>query len=213
MRILNKFIFYMLTIYRKFFLRNNAIRRGVELYNVRLSSNVNISRNSFVSNSKINDYSSIGRNTTIINAEVGKFCSISWNVTIGATSHDFKLLSSHAFPYIKHFGFTDINNRIIEETYIGNDVWIGANVIIMPGIRIGDGAVVGAGSIVTKNVNNYEIVFGVPAKLRRLRFSKEVIQELEDIKWWDWKKNKIQRNIDLFKGPFTIEDIRKIKNS
>ena len=75
------------------------------------------------------------------------------------------------------------NKRIIEETYIGNDVWIGANAIIMPGIQIGDGAVVGAGSIVTRDVNSYEVVFGAPAKVRRLRFSKELIQELEDLKW------------------------------
>ena len=167
----------------------------------------------FVSNSKIDDYSTIGRNTTIINAEIGKFCSISWNVTIGATKHDFTLLSTHAFPYIKHFGFSGTNKRIIEETYIGNDVWIGANAIIMPGIQIGDGAVVGAGSIVTRDVNSYEVVFGAPAKVRRLRFSKELIQELEDLKWWNWEKSKIKRNINLFKGLFTIEDIRKIKES
>ena len=211
MRILNELFSNMLTLYRRLFLRNNAIRRGVELYNVKLSSNINISRNSFVSNSKIDDYSTIGRNTTIINAEIGKFCSISWNVTIGATKHDFTLLSTHAFPYIKHFGFSGTNKRIIEETYIGNDVWIGANAIIMPGIQIGDGAVVGAGSIVTRDVNSYEVVFGAPAKVRRLRFGKELIQELEDLKWWNWEKSKIKRNINLFKGLFTIEDIRKIK--
>ena len=211
MRMLNKLFSNMLILYRRLFLRNNAIRRGVELYNVKLSSNINISRNSFVSNSKIDDYSSIGRNSTIINAEVGKFCSISWNVTIGATNHDFTMLSTHAFPYIKHFGFSVTNKRIIEETYIGNDVWIGANAIIMPGIQIGDGAVIGAGSIVTRNVNCYEIVFGAPAKVRRLRFSKELIQELENIKWWNWEKSKIKRNINLFKGQFTIEDIRSIK--
>ena len=106
MRILSNLVSNMLTLYRRLFLRNNAIRRGVELYNVNLSSNINISRNSFVSNSKIDEYSTIGRNTTIINAEIGKFCSISWNVTIGATRHNFTLLSTHAFPYIKHFGFS-----------------------------------------------------------------------------------------------------------
>ena len=90
-------------------------------------------------------------------------------------------------------------------------MWIGANAIIMPGIQIGDGAVVGAGSIVTRDVNSYEVVFGAPAKVRRLRFSKELIQELEDLKWWNWEKSKIKRNINLFKGLFTIEDIRKIK--
>jgi len=211
MSLLKAIVSKLLMLYRRFFLKNNAIRRGVELYNVKLASNINISRNSFVSNSIIDDYSTIGRNSTIINAGIGKFCSISWNVTIGATNHDFTLLSSHAFPYIKHFGFSVINKRNIEKTYIGNDVWIGANAVIMPGIHIGNGAVVGAGSIVTKDVKCYEVVFGVPAKVKRLRFNKELIKELENIKWWDWNKSMIKRNINLFKSQFTIEDIGKIK--
>ena len=211
MSLLKAIVSKLLMLYRRFFLKNNAIRRGVELYNVKLASNINISRNSFVSNSIIDDYSTIGRNSTIINAGIGKFCSISWNVTIGATNHDFTLLSSHAFPYIKHFGFSVINKRNIEKTYIGYDVWIGANAVIMPGIHIGNGAVVGAGSIVTKDVKCYEVVFGVPAKVKRLRFNKELIKELENIKWWDWNKSMIKRNINLFKSQFTIEDIGKIK--
>jgi len=211
MKILKILFSNILSFFRRLFLRNNAIRRGVELHNVKLCSNINISRNSFVFNSKIDDYSTIGRNSTIINSEIGKFCSISWNVTIGATKHDFTLLSTHAFPYIKYFGFSENDKRIIEETYIGNDVWIGANAIIMPGIQIGDGAVIGAGSIVTKDIKSYEIVFGSPAKVKGSRFSKEVIRELEYFKWWNWDKHKIKRNIDLFKSQFTIDDIRKIK--
>jgi len=211
MIILKRLVSSILTLYRKLFLKNNAIRRGAELYNVKLGSNINISRNSFVSNSTINDYSTIGRNSTIINAEIGKFCSISWNVTVGATKHDFTLLSTHAFTYVKHFGFSKTNKRIVKKTCIGNDVWIGANAIIMPGVCVGDGAVIGAGSIVTKDVKSYAVAFGAPAKVKQLRFNEELILELKDLKWWDWKKNKIKRNINMFKSQITIEDIRKIK--
>jgi acetyltransferase-like isoleucine patch superfamily enzyme len=172
MIILKRLVSSILTLYKKLFLKNNAIRRGAELYNVKLGSNINISRNSFVSNSTINDYSTIGTNSTIINAEIGKFSSISWNVTIGATKHDFTLMSTHAFSYIKHFGFSEINKRNIEETCIGNDIWIGANAVIIPGVQIGDGTVVSAGSIVTYDVKCYEVFFDSPSKAQSLSFSK-----------------------------------------
>ena len=73
MRILNELFSNMLTLYRRLFLRNNAIRRGVELYNVKLSSNINISRNSFVSNSKIDDYSTIGRTLQLLMQKLESF--------------------------------------------------------------------------------------------------------------------------------------------
>ena len=81
---------------------------------------------------------------------------------------------------------------------IGNDVWIGLNVIIMRGVVIGDGAVVAAGSIVTSNVEPYSIVAGIPAKHIRFRFSDYQIRKLKEIKWWDWEENKIKENVELF---------------
>lgn len=163
---------------------------------------VNISRYSFVKDSSIGDYSSIGRNSTIINAKMGKFCSISWNVTIGATGHDYKRLSTHAFPYLSNYGFTNKTERFRIETCLGNDVWIGANAIVMPGIKIGNGAVIGAGSVVTKDVMPYEIVYGVPAKSGGYRFSKDTIAEIESLQWWDWDKKQIKEQIKLFKKPY-----------
>jgi lipopolysaccharide transport system ATP-binding protein len=83
---------------------------------------------------------------------------------------------------------------------IGNDVWIGYQTIIMPGIRIGDGAVIGAGSVVTKNVDDYEIVAGNPAKHIRYRFSKEQISALKKIQWWNWSKDEIASHSDLLQS-------------
>ncbi|WP_405384880.1 CatB-related O-acetyltransferase [Maribacter sp. LLG6340-A2] len=167
-----------------------------------MGSNINISRYCFVSGSVIGNYTSLGRNTTVINAEIGNFCSISWNVTVGATSHDYKRLTTHAFPYISYYNFVKKDERFKTKTVLGNDVWIGANVIIMPGIKVGNGAVIGAGSIVTKNVDDFEIVYGNPAKSKGFRFSKESIAEISEMAWWHWNDNKLKNNIGIFKKPY-----------
>lgn len=198
---------FLLRKYRKLFKNNNAIRFGAEVKHTILGSNINISRYCFVSGSVIGNYTSLGRNSTVINSEIGNFCSISWNVTVGATSHDYKRLTTHAFPYISCYNFVKKDERFKTKTVLGNDVWIGANVIIMPGISVGNGAVIGAGSIVTKNVNDFEIVYGTPAKSKGFRFSKESIAEISEMAWWHWDDNKIKNNIGIFKEPFEKNNI------
>ena len=83
---------------------------------------------------------------------------------------------------------------------IGNDVWIGYRTIIMPGIIIGDGAVIGAGSVVTRNVDDYEIVAGNPARHIRYRFSKDQISALKKVQWWDWGIEKIVQYSDMLQS-------------
>lgn len=77
------------------------------------------------------------------------------------------------------------------DTVIGNDVWIGQNVTIMPGVKIGDGAIIAANSIVGKNIESYSIYGGNPAKLIKKRFSDEKIESLLNLQWWDWEEEKI----------------------
>ncbi|GHU21270.1 hypothetical protein FACS189472_13810 [Alphaproteobacteria bacterium] len=95
-------------------------------------------------------------------------------------------------------------------TEIGNDVWIGVEAFIMPGIKIADGAVVGARSVITKNIGPYEIWGGNPAKLIRKRFSDDVIEQLMKIQWWNWDIDKIIDNIDVLASG-NIEKLREIK--
>ena len=87
-----------------------------------------------------------------------------------------------------------LNSENKGDTVIGNDVWLGYGVTIMPGVRIGDGAIIASRSTVTKDVEPYSIVGGNPAKLIRKRFSKEVIKKLLRLRWWDWPLEKITKH-------------------
>ncbi len=93
-------------------------------------------------------------------------------------------------------------------TIIGNDVWIGCNVKIMPGITIGDGAIIAANSTVTRNIDPYTIVGGNPAKEIKKRFPENTTQKPLQIKWWDWDIEKITRNITKL----THNDIENLEN-
>ena len=106
-----------------------------------------------------------------------------------------------AFPfYIFGKDWTDFTPQKEElpfkgDTIIENDVWIGHNVTIMPGVKIGNGAIISTNSTVTKDVDPYTIVGGNPAKEIKKRFSDEKIKELLELEWWNWDIEKITENI------------------
>ena len=102
---------------------------------------------------------------------------------------------------------------------IGNDVWIGANASVLRNVKIGDGAIVAAGAVVTKDVEPYTVVAGIPAKPIKNRFDDETICRLLKIKWWDFPENVIQDNFKLLNSKIDndvlekLEDIQKsVKN-
>ena len=120
-------------------------------------------------------------------------------------------------------GFTFSNKQLFDEhefadnakcyyVIIGNDVWIGNNVIIMDGVKISDGAIIAAGSIVTKNIEPYTIVAGIPAKPIRRRFKDEQIQKLMEIKWWDWPLEEIKKNYSMFSNINKFMNDQKIND-
>ena len=135
---------------------------------------------------------------------IGKFCSIACGVKFlfNCANHTLKSLSTYTFPLF--YEEWDLNKANITVAWdhkgdiiIGNDVWIGYNVVIMAGVHIGDGAVIAACAVVTKDVPPYTIVGGVPAKEIRKRFNTEMIEQLLILKWWDWPIFKIRQSLPL----------------
>lgn len=157
---------------------------------VKIGRKSRVYRDCIVNHSKIGSYSYINYKTLVQNASIGNYCSISHNVSIGLGKHPLNLFSTSPIFYKSKnvLGVNLISSDIDFEEYspisIGHDVWIGANAIILDGVDVGNGAVIAAGSVVTKNVPAYAIVGGVPAKVLKYRFGKEVRGKLEKSKWW-----------------------------
>jgi virginiamycin A acetyltransferase len=95
------------------------------------------------------------------------------------------------------------------DTVIGNDVWIGQNVTIMPGIKIGDGAIIAANSTVVKSVEPYTIYGGNPAKFIKKRFSDEKIEFLLKLQWWNWSEEEIFNNLEMLTSKAGLEQFMK----
>lgn len=194
-----------------FFGTNNIVGQDSWLNNCDFGDYVQINRRNVIENVHLGDYTYTGMNTVLKHVSIGKFCAISWDVSCTGNTHDCYSLSAHPFDRLASFGFleksTGLDNSRIT---IGNDVWIGAGAKVLPGVTVGDGAVIGAGSVVTKNVLPYSVVAGNPAKIIRMRFDDEIIETLKEVKWWNWPKNTIRENLDLFDGELTEEKMRRI---
>ena len=149
--------------------------------------------------------------------EIGSFCSIAKNVSITGMNHPTKYITTNPIIYFKSRGFIKEDNRNLisndknKKVSIGNDVWIGMNVTILPSVRIGNGVIIGAGAVVTKDVPDYAVVVGSPAKIIKYRFSDEEIDILNKSKWWEWSDEKIRVNIEKFtdKEEFFNEILKK----
>lgn len=144
---------------------------------------------------------SIGAHT-----KIGRYCSFAGKVWRFNANHPLECKSIHPYFYSPAYGYVQEELISRSELTIGNDVWVGENAIISPAVkRIGDGAVIGAGAVVTKDVPDFAIVAGNPAKLIRYRFSKETQLKIKASKWWDKDMNELQKDLDEFIRPLKNE--------
>jgi virginiamycin A acetyltransferase len=142
---------------------------------------------------------------------IGKFCMIASGATfiMNGGNHLADSLSAYPFAIFGNGWEKAMEGKeypVKGNTIIGNDVWIGCNATIMPGLTVGDGAIIAANATVTKNVEPYTIVGGNPATMIRKRFSDEVIERLLELQWWNWDSEKITRNLHNLTGT-SIENL------
>lgn len=150
----------------------------------------------------LHHYPSIGDKLAI-----GKFCAIAEGVRfiMNGANHALSGFSTYPFNIFgggweKGFDPDRARSELRGDTEIGNDVWIGMEATIMPGVKIGDGAIVAAKSVVTHDVQPYAVVAGNAAKVVKMRFDRRTVARLLEIAWWNWPTEKITRNIDAIRG-------------
>jgi phosphonate metabolism protein (transferase hexapeptide repeat family) len=142
----------------------------------------------------------------IIYTTIGKFCSIAAMTRINPGNHPMHRATQSHFTYRASAYFPGERDeeaffdwRRAHRVTIGHDVWIGHGAIVLAGRSVGTGAVVAAGSIVTKDVPDYTIVAGNPARPLRRRFTESISQRLADLAWWDWEHERLHAALGDFR--------------
>ena len=164
---------------------------------------VDVAERVVLTESSIGDYSYIERNAELIYTTVGKFCAIAANARINALAHPLERISQHKITYRPNEYFLNAKvdkafraERQQARVMIGHDVWVGHGAVIMPGVSVGHGAVIGAGAVVTRDVEPYAIVAGVPAARVKWRFKKKIRERIIAIGWWDWEHDRLAAVVD-----------------
>ena len=147
---------------------------------------VNFGKDTFISisstvdsSSKLGRYIYIAKRVIISNSSIGNYSAIGPDVKIGLGEHNYRAISTSMRISINE------SDLLEGECVIGKDVWIGAGAVILRGVKVGDGAVVGANAVVTKDVDSFSIVGGVPSRLIKYRFDKEKMDLIKDSEWWN----------------------------
>jgi phosphonate metabolism protein (transferase hexapeptide repeat family) len=175
------------------------LHEGAVVYRSRLGSWTEIGGGSLIVESEIGDFTYCDGEDSIIYSRIGRFCSIAARVRINPGNHPQDRVTQHHLTYRRRlFALAD---RDEEEFFqwrrehacsIGHDVWLGHQAVVLPGVTIGTGAVVGAGAVVTRDVEPYAVVGGVPARMIKKRFSDEVVRRLLASAWWEWNHEMLR---------------------
>ena len=188
---------YLITFYYRLFNfgRCRISSSAIILRHCKFEGHNSVGNNTYLSGTSFGYGSFVGFGSEFSNSKIGRYCSLGSNIRVVSATHPVKgFISTHPaffsdtywFHYVKESKFKEhLTNDEGLECTIGNDVWIGDNVLILGGTKIGDGAIVAMGSIVLHDVPPYTIVAGVPAKEIRKRFPTETIEVLMLIKWWN----------------------------
>lgn len=146
-------------------------------------TNIHISKGSQVdATSEIGANTYIGQNSFITKSKIGRYGSIANNVSIGQGEHTINRISTSSIFYKSPW--TELT---AENCVIGADVWIGVDAIVLRGVEVGTGVVIGANAVVTKNVPDFAVVAGVPARIIKYRFSDLQQTAILNSKWWDFE--------------------------
>ena len=144
---------------------------------------------------------------------IGKFCAIAKGIEFIMNGANHRMYSVTTYPFnIMGHGWEKCTPALEDlplkgDTIIGNDVWIGQNVTVMPGIKIGDGAIIAANSVVVKDIPAYTVAGGNPCRVLKNRFDEQLTDYLLNLKWWDWSPKKIFDNLEIL----CSGDLSKIK--
>jgi acetyltransferase-like isoleucine patch superfamily enzyme len=170
------------------------VEKAVEFGNAVFYGECSIGAYSYLSGS--------GTPAIVFGAHIGRYCSFAQGAIIGAKSHRMDRLSTH--PRV---GGGDAQ---LPKTVVGHDVWIGSNAIVIAGLSIGHGAVVAAGAVVTRDVDPYSIVGGVPARVIRMRFGPDVVRSLIESQWWLYDIDDPAGNIDATLASIRANSVRSL---
>jgi acetyltransferase-like isoleucine patch superfamily enzyme len=151
-------------------------------------------------NVKIGHYTTIG-DYSIIHASqskilIGNYCAISPHVSMYAVNHAVDYLTIYNNHQLLQGNLKSIKSK--NPIFIGHDVWIGHGAVILSGVSIGNGSIIGANSVVTKNIPNYSIAVGNPAKVKKKRFNDEIIDLILATKWWEYSPQELEKYEKLF---------------
>jgi chloramphenicol O-acetyltransferase type B len=186
---------------------------GKAIINSRIHKTSKVEAGSELVNAIFDKHSFCGYDCSIANCDIGAFCSIANRVVIGGGKHPMEWVSMSPVFYE---GRDSVKAKLaahkredIKRATIGNDVWIGENALIKQGITIGSGAVVGMGSVVTKDIDDYAIVAGCPAKVIRKRFDDDTIRKLLRVRWWEFNDEMLCKYAPYFTDP--VKFIEKLE--